>query len=49
MIMDNNTLLNAYGVGGAARVNIGQMENRGFDLTINYQDVAVPIINQSCG
>ena len=40
MIMDNNTLLNAYGVGGAARVNIGEMENRGFDLTINYQDIA---------
>ena len=30
MIMDNNTLLNAWGVGGAARVNIGSMENRGF-------------------
>ena len=39
MIMDDNSLLNAWGVGGAARVNIGSMENRGFDLTINYQDV----------
>ena len=38
MIMDDNSLLNAWGVGGAARVNIGSMENRGFDLTINYQD-----------
>ena len=40
MIMDNNTLLNAWGVGGAARVNIGSMENRGFDLTVNYKDMA---------
>ena len=39
MIMDDNSLLNAWGVGGAARVNIGSMENRGFDLTLNYQDV----------
>ena len=39
MIMDDNSLLNAWGVGGAARVNIGSMENRGFDLTINFQDV----------
>ena len=36
MIMDDNSILTAHGIGGAARTNIGDMENRGFDLSISY-------------
>jgi hypothetical protein len=36
MIMDDNSILIAHGIGGAARTNIGDMENRGFDLSISY-------------
>ena len=37
MIMDDNSILVAHGIGGAARTNIGDMENRGFDLSISYK------------
>jgi TonB-linked SusC/RagA family outer membrane protein len=36
MIMDDNSILSAHGIGGAARTNIGDMENRGIDLSISY-------------
>jgi hypothetical protein len=36
MIMDDNSILTAHGIDGAARTNIGDMENRGFDLSISY-------------
>ena len=37
MIMSNNAILDAWGVGGAANTNLGTMENKGIDLSISYQ------------
>ena len=37
MIMSNNAILTAWGVGGAANTNLGAMENRGIDLSISYK------------
>ena len=37
MIMSNNAILTAWGVGGAANTNLGTMENRGIDLSISYK------------
>lgn len=37
MILNNNTILTSWGVGGAAPVNIGSMQNRGYDINLKYQ------------
>ena len=37
MIMSNNAILDAWGVGGAANTNLGTMQNKGIDLSISYQ------------
>ena len=37
MIMSNNAILTAWGVGGAANTNLASMENRGIDLSLSYQ------------